>query len=107
MHAAVKKAIADARRLLEVNGYVVVTEKSHRAATRRHEDRAADLHYAEKHAERAQEWARECRAEERRLADRCTLLAGLAAAHGADLAEFNRSLSALESPVEEQRGNET
>ncbi|AGS82437.1 hypothetical protein SEA_YEET_137 [Mycobacterium phage Yeet] len=76
-------AIRYARELLEDNGYVVLRAKSYRQAQER--QRVAEVYRRceEEAAEHARAWARDCLAEQRRLADRCTFLYGAAIAAGA------------------------
>lgn len=74
--------IANARQLLEANGYVVLREKSYRAAQERQRVAQVRQQCAEEDAEHARAWARDCLKEERRLRDRCTFLYGAARAAG-------------------------
>lgn len=85
---AVQKVIANARRILESNGYVVLREKSYRAAQERQRVARVRQQCAEEDAERAREWARDCLAKERRLAERCTFLYGAARAAGCTESEL-------------------
>lgn len=75
--------IAAVRRELEAEGWTVIRTKSYRQAQER--QRVAEVLRAseEKHAEHTRAWAQRAFGEQRRLADRCTYLYGLAAAHGA------------------------
>jgi hypothetical protein len=75
-------AIATARNLLESNGYVVLRERSHRLAQERQRVAEALRESEERAAEHARAWARDCLAEQRRLAERCTFLYGAARAAG-------------------------
>lgn len=72
-----------AKKLLEASGYVVLRAKSYRQAEERRRIAQMSVYWAERDSEHARTWARDCLAEERRLADRCTYLYGLAARHGA------------------------
>lgn len=74
--------IACARQLLEANGYVVLREKSYRAAQRRLAIAQSEVEWEKQEAEHARQWARDCLAAERRLAERCTFLYGAARAAG-------------------------
>jgi hypothetical protein len=77
------EATIAARHLLEAAGFVVLKEKSYRQAQER-QRRAECYRDAEiRAAESAREWARDCLKEERRLAERCTFLYGVARSHGA------------------------
>jgi hypothetical protein len=74
--------LADARTLLEANGYVMLKQKSYRQAQER--QRVAEC-YRDREieaAEHARAWARDCLAEQRRLGERCTFLYGAARAAG-------------------------
>ncbi len=75
--------IDEAKKLLEADGYVVLRAKSYRWAEDRRHRAQADAYWAKLDKEHAWVWARECRDDERKLADRCTYLYGLAARHGA------------------------
>lgn len=86
--AAQSLQIAEARRVLEADGYVVLREKSHRQAQERQRVAEALMVAAEEAAESARVWARNCLAEERRLRDRITHVYGVARAHGATLVEL-------------------
>ena len=75
--------VATAKALLEANGFVVLRAKSYAKAR-------ADMHAAKveakserRHNEHTRAWAHDAFVEQRRLAERCTYLYGLAAAHGA------------------------
>jgi hypothetical protein len=76
-------AVEQAKALLEAAGYVVLREKSYRQAQTRQAIHQREAEWAERQAESARRWARECLAKERHLAERCTYLYGLAAALGA------------------------
>lgn len=68
--------------LLESHGFVVLREKSYRAAQER-QRRAECYRDSEiRAAESARAWALDCLKEERRLAERCTFLYGAAMAAG-------------------------
>jgi hypothetical protein len=92
---------ARARKLLEQDGYKVLSERAHRALLTR-------VHVAESVAEHADEyrastetWARGICAEERRLRDRVTYLYGVARAHGATDEELHRQPEFLDAaPLE-------
>ena len=73
---------------LEAEGYVVLKAKSYRAAQERGRVDRALREAAEREVDRTEDWAREAFAEQRRLADRCTFLYGVAIAHGATLDEL-------------------
>ncbi len=75
--------VDDAKRLLEAQGFVVLRAKSYRQAEERRRIAENRVYWEEAAAEHARTWARDCLAEERHLADRCTHLYGLAARHGA------------------------
>ncbi|QQM15293.1 hypothetical protein SEA_POUND_135 [Mycobacterium phage Pound] len=75
--------IEEAKDLLKLNGYVVLKEKSYRQAQERQRAAEAYMRCEEEAAEHARAWARDCFAEQRRLADRCTFLYGAAIAAGA------------------------
>lgn len=72
-----------AKALLEADGWTVVRTKSYHAARERQRVAEARVRWAERDIESAQHWAREVLAGERRLAQRCSYLYGLAAALGA------------------------
>lgn len=74
------------QRALEVvkgAGYVVLKEKSYRAAQERQRIAECQREYAEENRERSDAWARDCLAEERRLRDRVTFVYGVAQKFGA------------------------
>lgn len=79
--------IAMARKILESTGHVVLRRKSYQQAQER--QRVAECYRDSeiRAAESARAWARDCLAEERRLAGRCTFLYGLARAKGATVEE--------------------
>lgn len=85
---AEQTAIADARKLLESCGYVVLREKSYRAAQERQRVAETRRKCEEEAAEHARAWARDCLAEQRRLAERCTFLYGAARAAGCTESEL-------------------
>lgn len=80
--------IAAAKALLEAEGYVVLKAKSYRQAQQRHAIHEREVYWAERAANHAREWARDCLGQERRSAERCTYLYVLAASHGATEAEL-------------------
>lgn len=85
-----------ARALLEAEGFVVLKSKSYRQAQERQRVAEALRLSAERDAEQARTWARNCLDSERRMRDRCADLVAFAMSHGAtldDLAAFNRKLS--------------
>ncbi len=102
-------AIAEARKLLEANGFVVLRAKSYRQAQER--QRVAECYRdAEiRAAEQARTWARDCLKEERRLAERCTFLYGAAMAAGCTEAELrgpdSRVLDELDAIDAQEAGN--
>ena len=75
----VKEALA----IVKEAGYVAVKEKSYRQAQERQRVAEARRASEAEAADHARSWAREAFTEQRRLADRCTYLYGLAARHGA------------------------
>lgn len=80
--------IEEAKSLLKAEGYVVLKEKSYRQAQERQRVAEALRAAEERATEHAREWARDCLAEERRLADRLTFLYGKAIEHGATMEEL-------------------
>lgn len=80
--------IARAKALLEANGFVVLRAKSYAKARQDMHTAKALLASEERHAEHIRAWASDAFAEQRRLAERCTYLYGLAAAHGASADEL-------------------
>lgn len=80
---------------LERRGYVVVKEKSYKAAQRRQGIAESRRYWAEKEKESAERWAYDCLTEERRLRDRLNEIIHLATQHGMtteDLVAFNDKL---------------
>jgi uncharacterized protein HemY len=77
--------------LLKAEGYVVLRERSYQRARERQRVAEALRDAAERDAERAHVWARNCLNDERRLRDRCTFLYGVARAHGATEDELRGS----------------
>jgi hypothetical protein len=75
---------------LEAGGYTVIKTKSYKAAQRRQDGAEMLAVWAERDAESARKWARDCLTEERRLRDRCQFLASLAIAHGATLEDLRQ-----------------
>lgn len=73
----------DAIATLEGRGYVVLKEKSYRAAQERQRVAECYKRSAEDERDRAFVWARDCLHAERRLSERCTFLYGVASRHGA------------------------
>lgn len=84
----VSEELAAALDLVKVAGYVALKEKSYAAAQRRHAVAEARLIYAEEERDRYDQWAKDCRAEERRLRDRLTFVYGVARAHGATVEDL-------------------
>lgn len=77
------------KRDLAALGYVVLKEKSYRAAQERQRRAEAHMLHADDDAECARRWARDCLAEERRMRDRLTFVYGVAKAHGATTEELH------------------
>lgn len=83
------QAIAEARQLLESNGYVILRAKSYRQAQERHRVAEALRRAAEEYRESTQRWAQTTLHNEiRELYARCTFLYGMAMAKGATAAEL-------------------
>jgi hypothetical protein len=80
---ACRSAAARALDHLESAGYIILRERSYRQAQTEHAIRRSQVAWAEREAEHAERWARDCLAQERRAGDRCTFLYGLAASLGA------------------------
>lgn len=80
--------VAQARALLEANGYVVLREKSYRLAQERQRVAEARQLWEKAAAQSARDWAIDCLDEDRRLADRLTFVWGVAMAHGATSEEL-------------------
>lgn len=80
---------------LTKRGYVVIREKSYKAAQRRQGIAESRRYWAEKQKESAEQWAHDCLKEERRLRDRLNEIIHLATQHGMtteDLVAFNDKL---------------
>lgn len=77
--STVDKALA----VVKEAGYVAIKEKSYRQAQERQRVAEALRRSEAEAAGHARSWAHEAFEEQRRLADRCTYLYGLAARHGA------------------------
>lgn len=71
-----------AKTLLESVGYVVLKEKSYRAAQERQHLAQAEVNYAYQRIADTREWANKAYDEQRRLADRITFVYGEARAAG-------------------------
>lgn len=80
--------LAEALGLVKAAGYVVLKEKSYRAAQERQRIAAVRQQCAEEHTASARAWARDSIAEERRLAARLTFVYGVAMKHGATTEEL-------------------
>lgn len=89
-----RRRIDQAKKLLQANDFVVLRARSHRQAQERQRVAEARVKFEEMEAEHARQWALECLARERHLADRCTFLYGAARAHGATIEELGGSLHA-------------
>lgn len=68
---------------LEAEGFTVLRTKSYRAAQERQRVAVALLRSEQDHNEHTRQWALKAFDEQRRYADRCTYLYGLAASLGA------------------------
>lgn len=75
--------IEAAKELLASEGYVVLKEKSYRAAQERQRIAQCRAEWAERDMESSRQWARDAYEEQRRLGTRLGLLYGLAQALGA------------------------
>lgn len=84
--------VEDAKQLLAKAGYVVLKEKSYRAAQERQRIAECMREQAERAAEHARRWALNCCAEERYVRDRLTFVYGVARAHGATVEELGGSM---------------
>jgi hypothetical protein len=83
------EAVAQARALLESSGYVVVTEKSYRAAQERQRIAKVMQESAERYEGGMREWLeRDVFPWERHLVERVNHLAGLASRLGATAEDF-------------------
>lgn len=91
--------VTAAKELLETSGYVVLKAKSYRAAQERQRITRVLRESAEREAVMARQWAYDCLARERRLAERVTEMWGLAVRHGATAAD----LAALNAAVVEDQ----
>jgi hypothetical protein len=80
--------IEAAKATLVAAGFVVLREKSYRQAQTRQAIAQREVLAAERAADHAQTWGRDCLARERRLSERCTYLYGLAASLGATEAQL-------------------
>lgn len=86
------QAFAEAKATLEAEGFVVLREKSYRAARERQRRAECQREWAERDAADSRHWARNCLAEERYLRDRLTFVYGVARAHGATVEELGGSV---------------
>jgi hypothetical protein len=80
--------VEEARAVLENAGYVVLKEKSHRAAQERQRRAECFREAAEDRVTSVEKWARNSLDEERRLRERLTFVYGIAMAHGATTEEL-------------------
>lgn len=87
-------ALAEALEVVKAAGYVALKEKSYRAAQERQRIAAVRQECAEARTSGAERWARECIAEERRLAARLTFVYGVAMKHGATTDELRGEIDA-------------
>jgi hypothetical protein len=86
---------------LEKRGYVLIREKSYKAAQRRQGIAASQRDWAEREKESAERWAHNCLKEERRLRERLNEIIHLATLHGMttdDLIAFNEKLGKPTKP---------
>lgn len=80
--------IDEALKIVKDAGYVVLKAKSYRQAQERQRVAEVRAQCAAEEAEGNRAWARDCLAEQRRLADRLTFVYGVARAHGASVEEL-------------------
>lgn len=83
-----QEELADAKLLLEQNGYVILKATSYRRAQERQRLAQHQREWAERDAEEARRWARDCLYDERRLRERLTFVWGVATSHGATAEEL-------------------
>lgn len=77
-----------AKAFLEATGYVVLKAKSYRQAQERQRIAECQRESAEDRVKSVEAWARDCHAEERRLARRLTFVYGIAQAYGVTTEEL-------------------
>lgn len=80
--------VEEAVAVVEAAGFVVLRQKSYRAAQERQRRAEVYRECAEESKERAYAWARDCLAEERRLRERLTFVYGVAQKFGATAADL-------------------
>lgn len=80
--------IEDMIEALNDDGYTVLRTKSYFAAQERQRRAECWREAEQERRETAETWARDCLAEQRRLADRLTFVYGVARAHGATVEEL-------------------
>lgn len=85
--------VAKAKDYLTERGYVVLREKSYRAAQERQRVAECMRESEQERREGVERWARNCCDEERRLRDRLTFVYGVARAHGASVADLSGVVS--------------
>jgi hypothetical protein len=78
----------EALALAKANGYVVLKETSYRRAQERQRIAQVIAEDERRRRESAEEWARGCLYDERRIAERLTFVYGVARAHGATVEEL-------------------
>jgi hypothetical protein len=82
-------SVDEAKQLLAEAGYVVLREKSYRAAQERQRIAQCMEEMERDRREGVEKWARDCCQEERRIRDRLTFVYGVARAFGASVADLS------------------
>lgn len=91
--------------IVEAAGFVVLREKSYRAAQERQRRAECQREYAEENRARSDAWARDCLTEERRLRERLTFVYGVAQRFGATIEDL-RSIPAPAEPAAPEHEHE-
>lgn len=97
----------EALEVVKAAGYVVLKEKSYRAAQRRQDVAEARLGYAEEERERYREWASDCHREECRLRDRLTFVYGVAQKMGATREDLSGCVEWANESVQDEVASTT